>query len=126
MPQRTKLQAYQHVLDSVTAGRVDPQRMFNCQYRQRLPGGGQLNCGVGCLFNEAQLNDIEKRKLNHELVDELGNEIGLKNITEVTGLGLDELTELQLQHDNRSAASFAQFHDFRNFLKKKIKALTKM
>jgi hypothetical protein len=105
MPQRTPLQAYQHVLRAIDAGTINPERMNlsgGCQYRMQLNTKRKvntINCGVGSLFNEAQLADIEKRGANCHSVGALGTDIGWDNLLEVTGLDNGRLRDLQCKHD---------------------------
>lgn len=106
MAQRTKLQAYTDVLNAFRAGRVNPQKMSGgCLYWDIDDNGRDLSCGVGALFDEAQLNDIIVRGLNDLSVDRLIEVIGKENITHVTGLTEYELEVLQERHDRASQVS---------------------
>lgn len=99
---RTPLQAYQHVLVALEEGRLGAMVGGSCVYRSigDRDDGGNRYCSVGCLFSEAQLDDISRRGLNMgAIVEWLGNEIGVKNIETVTGLSIDALTTMQVQHD---------------------------
>jgi hypothetical protein len=118
MPQRTPLQAYQDVLQAVIDGRVNPARMAGaCQYRLEADGKPTINCGVGSLFSEAQLDNIVEIGMNHHEVCDLAAEIGLANVYEVTGLSIDQLAELQEEHDS---AAYGSAGRFTTYLKKQI------
>ena len=103
----TKLAAYKKVLSGIKSGIVDPEKMYFCQYREPATG---LQCGVGILFNDAQLNDILERGLNEWSIRQLANVIGVKNIETVTGLSLKELDDLQTHHD--TCCSNVEFEEY--------------
>lgn len=124
MPQRTPLQAYKDVLQAVKDGRVNPYQMGGmCQYRLEVDGKPTISCGVGSLFSEAQLDNIVEIGMNHHEITDLAGEIGDKNLLEVTGLEIDELVELQEEHDS---ASHSTGYRFTEFLQKKIAYHKKM
>jgi hypothetical protein len=115
MPQRTPLQAYQHVLKALDAGTVSPELMSDhCVYTQ----GKKLNCGVGSLFTRAQLKDIKARGLNSQIIRAVGCAIGEHNLLEVTGLDMQQLEDLQEAHD------CGRNEEFRKYVKSRIKRLT--
>ena len=93
--QRTRKQAYKHILAELDAGRLGAAGEHGCVYES-----GKKHCAVGCLFSPDQLKDIKRRRLNAEFgVRELAREIGKENIEAVTGLELYELRLLQEKHD---------------------------
>ena len=99
--QRTRLQAYKHVLAMFKAKRLGAysSKDRSCAYRL-----DERRCAVGCFFTEAQLDDITERRLNIKAgVSQLAAIIGQKNIEHVTGLTLKELIDLQSYHDSEAA-----------------------
>lgn len=91
-----KVTAYQHVLAMYKAKKLGAFSSGGCVYRDR-----NRRCAVGCFFNDAQLDDISKQRLNSSTsVSVLADRIGKKNIERVTGLDVATLMDLQLEHDN--------------------------
>ena len=112
--QRTQKQAYEHILSELDAGRLGAANSFGCSYVE-----GKRHCAVGCLFNDAQLADIERRRLNVNFgIRELAHHhIGTENIEAVTGLELFDLILLQRKHDTdyltvRNDPKNSQFRKF--------------
>jgi hypothetical protein len=106
---RTRKQALNHILTELVGGRLGATtssdgRYWNvgCSY-ESLDKGIVRHCGVGCLFNEAQIRSIKSRGLNGMTIDEVAEVIGEKNITTVTGLHLTELDTIQCIHDDEWA-----------------------
>jgi len=102
---RTRKQALTHILTELIAGRLgavggpknDPWSE-GCAYEARV-NGKLLHCGVGCLFNEAQIRSIKTRGMNTSAIDVVEEAIGALNLETVTGLHMDELVEIQDIHD---------------------------
>lgn len=115
---RTPLQAYQHVLSRFKAGKLGAMKSTGgCVYQEE---GVDKNCAVGCLFTQAQLDDIKARGLNSSAgVTRLVEVFGLKNIEHVTGLKLGALMEMQGMHD-RAFYSKNSRAVFESWLKVKI------
>jgi hypothetical protein len=115
---RTPLQAYQHVLARFRAGKLGAMKPTGgCVYQEE---GVDKNCAVGCLFTQAQLDDIKARGLNSSAgVTRLANDIGLDNIEAVTGLKLADLMEMQGMHDKAFYSKNSQAV-FESWLKVKI------
>jgi hypothetical protein len=101
---RTRLQAYKQVLASFEAGKLGAVNSDDsCVYR----ANGRY-CGAGCLFTEAQLDDIYDRGLNgYTSIQTLSKKIGKKNIEYVTGLTLAELATLQMKHDEAFTVAYS-------------------
>jgi len=101
---RTRKQALQHILSEFDAGRLGAEDGFGgCVYRAVKPeaDGTFKHCAVGCLFNDAQLDDIQTRGLNaSSTIDYVALFVGQKNIEHVTGLDLEELLHIQRMHDH--------------------------
>ena len=73
---------------------------------------GTRRCAVGFMFSPEQLADIKRRDLNENTgIDTLVSAIGENNIEQVTGFTMDELKELQDEHDGSS-------HDLTNRMQK--------
>lgn len=123
---KTRLEAYEKVLKGINDGKVVPTLMSgSCQYTYKVPGKNRtIHCGVGILFNQAQLKDLEKRGLNGWMVEDLITRIGELNITTVTGLDSVDLSELQYEHDDASDSKRGD-DQFRSFVEHKIKKLKK-
>ena len=80
---------------------------------------GRKTCGVGALFTPAQLRDIQLRGLNDAPIPMLALCIGDKNIEAVTGFTIQELRNLQANHDE--AVVFSNDNDdFRSWLELRI------
>lgn len=129
--QRTKLEAYRHVLQAYYAGILGAFSAGACAYRR-----GNRRCAVGCLFNDAQLEDLKARKLNAKAtIGIVAGVIGKKNIEHVTGLSMPELLDLQNRHDRDADTGLGgdapalrkgqPGTDFQKFLLRKIKRLEK-
>ena len=108
MKQRTPLQAYKRILSRWNARKLGAQSSQTCLYRA-VKDGVETNCGVGCLFSKDQLDWLENRKLNRCPISNGGywsetrcleDVVGVKNLEFVTGLSINELSELQGIHDN--------------------------
>lgn len=103
---RTRLQAYQTIMAAIKAGTCDPGKMGGfCRYKLESGYTGVnivLNCGVGALFNEGQLQWIIDNGCNATTIDTLAENrfIGKKNIEYATGLKISELQYLQERHDS--------------------------
>lgn len=103
---RTRKQALKHILTELLAGRLGAQagqknRPWDlaCAY-ESTTNGVVRHCGVGCLFNDAQLRSIKARKMNSIDVSSLADTIGEDNLTTVTGLQISELETIQALHDD--------------------------
>ncbi len=96
---RTREQALRHILSELIAGRLGANLHAACAY-EAVTKGVVRHCGVGCLFNEAQIKSLKARGLNEEPIDIVRDHIGKKNLETVTGLDMDELEYIQDVHDN--------------------------
>lgn len=103
---QTKLAALEKVLEGIKSGTVNPSVMGTCRYHDDVT---YLRCGVGILFNDAQIKDIKRRKLNGASVTVLEWTIGRRNIEEVTGMPMDDLRNLQARHDISSTKAFREY-----------------
>lgn len=103
---QTKLAALEKVLEGIQSGTVNPSVMGTCRYHDDVT---YLRCGVGILFNDAQIEDIKKRRLNGASVQVLAMTIGRRNIEAVTGMSVDDLRVLQSKHDGCSTLSFRKY-----------------
>lgn len=104
-----KLEQYKRLLDAALTNKLGAMSGGACAY-----SSGTRRCAVGFMFNPDQLADIKKRDLNENTsVRKLGKVIGENNIEQVTGFTMDELEELQDEHDGSQ--------DLRN-RRKKIRA----
>lgn len=92
----------------------------SCMYRN-----GDQRCGVGALFNDAQLDSIEEFGLNTTGINVVADVIGVDNIEFVTGFTIDELIEIQEQHDAVILDAYYEpdFTPLIEFLDKKINEL---
>jgi len=111
MKPRTRLSALKHILNMLDAcmlGAGAGRAIGGCMYRFK----GSY-CAVGCLFTEAQLDDIRKVGLNNVAVDELAKYVGEENLKYMTGMTLDELSEMQRMHDS----AFDRYGDLGSFRK---------
>lgn len=92
----------------------------SCMYRK-----GDRRCGVGALFNDAQLDSINEFGLNPTTIDIVAEFIGADNIELVTGFTIKELIEIQAQHDTVILNSYLEpdFTPLIEFLDEKIKEL---
>lgn len=106
-----KLKAYKKVLSHVHRGTVNPTLMSDSvEYSyERVVAGQKLMCGVGCLFTAAQRKDLQERHINSDTIRSVSREIGVRNLTAVTGLTLDELEDLQEAHDGGTTSSFTMY-----------------
>lgn len=102
---RTRKQALSHILSELVGGRLGAMAApkgepwnTGCAY-EAVKDGVVTHCGVGCLFNDAQIRSIKARGLNSEDVWGLRDNLGQDNLETVTGLCMDELDELQSLHD---------------------------
>jgi len=101
---RTRKQALKHILAELVGGRLGavdgPKGSWTtgCAY-EAVAGGVVRHCGVGCLFNEAQIRSLKARGLNGRSIDDVSDVIGKQNIVTVTGLTFDELETIQGKHD---------------------------
>lgn len=96
MKLRTKLESLKHIKKSLDKGRLGANVNGRCLYRNDIR---TKFCGVGCLFSEEQLDDIETRGLNAQSIRIVIDEIGEDNIREVTGMSISELSKIQMIHD---------------------------
>lgn len=103
---QTKLAALEKVLEGIKSGTVNPSVMGACIYHDDVT---YLRCGVGILFNDAQIEDIKRRKLNGASVSVLATTIGRRNIETVTGMSVDDLRTLQSKHDGCSTMAFRKY-----------------
>ena len=94
-----KLEQYKRLLDAALNNKLGAMSGGACAYLS-----GTRRCAVGFMFSPEQLADIKKRDLNENTsVRQLGKVIGENNIEQVTGFTMDELEELQDQHDGSFA-----------------------
>lgn len=120
--QRTRKEAYKHILKELRNDGLGAMINNACVYE--VDGAlGPIHCGIGCLFNKLQIADIKARGLNRVDIDSVADEISITNIEAVTGLCMDELVELQGEHDNSfyDSTTFAAKSVFGHFLSNKIK-----
>ena len=103
-----KLEQYKRLLDAAINNKLGANTPADgCAYAV-----GNRRCAVGFMFNSEQLADIKQRDLNENTsVHQLASVIGEDNIEQVTGFTMDELQELQDEHDGSS-------HDLSNRIKK--------
>lgn len=121
---RTAIQSYKKVLKELDCGRLGAHNGEQCVY-ERKTGDVVRHCGVGALFNEAQIADLKSRRLNTKAIEDVIDVIGIRNLTAVTGLDADELDELQSEHDmNEYFVRTDPLNcDFRRFIVQKIDSL---
>lgn len=113
----SKLDQYKKLLKMAEAGKLGAFDEYEvCMYRY-----GDKRCAVGALFNNAQLDDIQKRRLNTMSIRVVASDIGRRNIETVTGFTLDELETIQDQHDRCSGRT--GLNPFIEFVEGKIKEL---
>lgn len=98
---RTREESLKHILDQARKSKIGPSaadgKSNNCQYV--YPSGN--HCAVGCLLDDKQLKDIERRELNEMSIWKVGQTIGEINLTTVTGMTFLELKKLQNLHDTK-------------------------
>lgn len=105
----SRLSQYQKLLRRFNKGLLGAMDdSGDCIYKS-----GKQTCGVGALFNAAQLKDIQKRDLNNTRIGSVATYIGQKNIEAVTGFTIEELEQLQTMHD-------AAYNEFKKWLEMKI------
>lgn len=121
-----KIDQYRKIREMALAGKLgaaeqaEGECVSGCVYRN-----GDLRCGVGALFNDAQLDNIEELGLNTCGIDVVADNIGYDNIETVTGFTIKELIEIQGQHDAIILNGYLKpdFSPLIRFLHKKIKEL---
>lgn len=102
-----KLKQYNRLLDAALNNKLGAMSGGACVY-----SSGTRRCAVGFMFSPEQLADIKRRGLNENTsIDTMASVIGEDNIEQVTGFTMDELEELQDEHDGSS-------HDLSNRMKK--------
>jgi len=117
---QTRLAAYKKIMTAIKAGVVRPSKMQSgCKYRK-----GARRCGVGALFSDAQLQDLQARGLNHRVIRNVAEVIGVKNIEYVTGMSLAELHAVQNKHDRCSAWLTGGDQEFREYIENTIEVLS--
>lgn len=105
-----KLKQYQRLLYAALNNKLGAMSNGACAY-----SSGTRRCSVGFMFSPEQLADIKRRDLNENTsISKLASVIGENNIEQVTGFTMDELEELQDEHDGSS-------HDLSN-RKQKVRA----
>jgi hypothetical protein len=105
----SRLSQYQKLLRRFNKGLLGAMDdSGDCIYKS-----GKQTCGVGALFNAAQLKDIQKRDLNNTRIGSVATYIGQKNIEAVTGFTIEELELMQTMHD-------AAYNGFKKWLEMKI------
>lgn len=112
-----KLDQYKKLLKMAEAGKLgafDENEV--CMYRYK-----GKRCAVGALFNNAQLDDIERLDLNSNSIGIVAVYIGCRNIETVTGFTLDELETIQDQHDRCSGRT--GLNPFIEFVEREIEKL---
>lgn len=126
--QRTRKQALTHIIEQFDAGLLGASLKGACLYELERPGQPPLHCGVGCLFNPAQIQDIKDRGQNYETIYSVAkstNGVGVRNVETVTGLLLEDLLTLQREHDTAfqytDERSPKMRATFRNFLVEQLK-----
>lgn len=126
--QRTRKQALTHIIEQFDAGLLGATIKGMCLYELERPGQPALHCGVGCLFNPAQIQDIKDRGQNYETIYSVAmsrDGVGVENVETVTGLLLEDLLTLQKEHDTAfqwEHANSAKCHaNFRAFLVEQLK-----
>lgn len=93
-----KLKQYQRLLYAALNNKLGAMSGGACAY-----SSGTRRCAVGFMFSPEQLADIKRRDLNENTsVRQLAKMIGEDNIEQVTGFTMDELEELQDEHDGSS------------------------
>lgn len=102
---RTRYQALSHILGELVGGRLGAitapkHQPWNegCAY-EAVINRQVKHCGVGCLFNDAQIRSIKSLGLNRDDIGEVSGHIGVKNLETVTGLSMSELQHIQNLHD---------------------------
>ena len=94
-----KLKQYQRLLYAALNNKLGAMSGGACAY-----SSGTRRCAVGFMFSPEQLADIKWRDLNENTsIRHLASVIGEDNIEQVTGFTVDELEELQDEHDSSHA-----------------------
>jgi hypothetical protein len=111
MKARTKQEAFQHILAELDAGRLGARTIGGCVYESK----DGKHCGVGCLFTPEQHECIQISGLGRHNVISLCESIGKKNLFHMTGMGVEELSMIQVLHDNEFLHN-GNPGSFRNYL----------